>query len=129
MNLKLGISAKFLLLSAMMFIGFSLLAGLAAQKIHQTLIDERIDKVRSLSETSLSMVKAAYARYQSGELSEEAAKTLVNDQMRKLRYGRDEYFFVIDYDGVQVMHGVRPEREGKNFYTALDTAGDHFVKA
>jgi methyl-accepting chemotaxis protein len=126
--LKFGISGKLLTLPAVMFIGFALLAGLASWKIYESISTERIDKVRSLTEAELSRVKNAYARYKSGELTEEAAKALVKDELRTIRYGNDDYFFIYDYDGFNVMHGAKPEREGKNFYTAVDPSGKQLVK-
>ena len=70
--LKFGIGGKLLTLPAVMFIGFALLASLASWKIYESISTERIDKVRSLTEAAVSMIKTAHARYQSGELSEEA---------------------------------------------------------
>jgi methyl-accepting chemotaxis protein len=127
--LKFGIGGKLLALPAVMFLGFALLAGLASSKIYESITTERIDKIRSLSEAAVSRIKAAYARYQHGELTEEAAKTLVKDELRTLRYGSDDYFYIFDYDGAQVMHGTRPEREGKNYYTTIDQNGTQWVKS
>jgi methyl-accepting chemotaxis protein len=116
---RFGIGAKLLAFSAIIFAGYAFLAGLASHKIHQTISAERVEMVRHLDETAVSMVKSAYARAQSGELTEDAAKTLVKDQLRKLRYGNNEYYYVYDYDGVSVMHGAKPEREGNTFYPAM----------
>jgi methyl-accepting chemotaxis protein len=58
--LKFGIGGKLLVLSAVMFVGFALLAGLASWKIYESIGTERTDKVRSLSESAGSIVKAAY---------------------------------------------------------------------
>jgi methyl-accepting chemotaxis protein len=74
------------------------------------------------------VVKSAYARYQSGELSEEAAKTLVKDQIRAIKYGNNDYYLAYDYDGNQILHGSLPEREGKNFFTVTDPNGKQWVK-
>jgi methyl-accepting chemotaxis protein len=126
--LKFGIGGKLLTLPAVMFVGFALLAGLASWQIYESISTERIDKVRSLTEAEVSRVKTVYARYKSGELSEEAAKTLVKDELRTVRYGKDDYFFIYSHDGEQVLHGIRPEREGKNFYSAKDPDGKQFVK-
>jgi methyl-accepting chemotaxis protein len=125
---KLGIGGKLLTLPALMFVGFAILAGLASWKIYDSIRTERIDKVRSLTEVAVSRVKTVYARYKSGELSEEAAKTLVKDELRAIKYGKDDYFFIYDYEGFSVMHGSKPEREGQNFYTARDPNGKQLVK-
>src|ERR1700678_3152954 len=121
--LKLGIAARLLMFSAMVFVGFALLAGLASWKIYDSISAERLDKVRSLTEAAVSRVKSSYDRFKRGELSEEAARTLVKDELRTIKYGNDDYFFIYDYDGLSIMHGSKPEREGKNFYTALDPSG------
>jgi methyl-accepting chemotaxis protein len=125
---KFGIGAKLLAFSAVTFIGYAFLAGLASHKIYDTISAERVDKVRSLSEAAISMVKSAYARSQSGELSEGAAQTLVKDQLRKLRYGNNEYYYVYDFDGVNIVHGSKPEREGQSFYNAVDPSGKKLIK-
>jgi methyl-accepting chemotaxis protein len=125
---RFGIGAKLLVFSAVIFVGYAFLAGLASHKIHQTISAERVEMVRRLDETAVSMVKSAYARVQSGELTEDAAKTLVKDQLRKLRYGNGEYYYVHDYDGVNVVHGAKPEREGQNFYNFVDPNGRQIIK-
>ena len=125
---RFGIGAKLLVFSVVIFVGYAFLAGLASHKIHQTISAERVEMVRHLDETAVSMVKSAYARAQSGELTEEAAKTLVKDQLRKLRYGNGEYYYVHDYDGVNVVHGAKPEREGQNFLGFVDPNGRHIIK-
>jgi methyl-accepting chemotaxis protein len=125
---RFGIGAKLLVFSVVIFVGYAFLAGLASHKIHQTISAERVEMVRHLDETAVSMVKSAHARAQSGELTEDAAKTLVKDQLRKLRYGNGEYYYVHDYDGVNVVHGAKPEREGQNFYNFVDPNGRQIIK-
>jgi methyl-accepting chemotaxis protein len=126
---KFGISAKLLLFSAIIFVGYAFLAWLASHKIHQTVTAERIEMVRHIDEVAASMVKSAYARFQSGELTEEAAKTLVKDQLRKVKYGpNNEYYYIYDYEGTSVEHGGKPEREGQNFYNSADSTGRRITK-
>jgi methyl-accepting chemotaxis protein len=125
---RFGIGAKLLIFSVVIFIGYAFLAGLASHKIHQTISAERVEMVRQLDETAASIVKSAYARAQSGEMTEAAAQKLAKDQLRSLRYGGDDYYYVYDYDGLSVVHGASPEREGKNFYTAIDPSGKQIIK-
>jgi methyl-accepting chemotaxis protein len=125
---KFGIGAKLLAFSAMIFVGYAFLAGLASHKIHTTISAERVEMLRHLDETAVSMVKSAYARFQSGELTEDAAKALVKDQIRKLRYGNGEYYYIHDYDGLCIVHGAKPEREGNNYYSFVDPSGRQIIK-
>jgi methyl-accepting chemotaxis protein len=126
---KFGIGAKLLAFSAIIFVGYAFIAWLASNKIYQTITRERTDMVRQVDEVALSTVKNAYARFQSGELTEEAAKTLVKDQLRKVRYGAtNEYYYIHDYDGNCVMHGGKPEREGQNFMGFVDGSGRQIIR-
>jgi len=84
--------------------------------------------VRHLDETAVSMVKAAYARAQSGEMTEAAAQKMVKDQLRIMRYGNGEYYYVHDYDGTNIVHGGKAEREGQNFYKFVDSNGRQIIK-
>jgi methyl-accepting chemotaxis protein len=125
---RFGIGAKLLVFSAIIFVGYAFLAGLASHKIHQTISAERVEMVRHLDETAVSMVKAAYARAQSGEMTEAAAQKMVKDQLRIMRYGNGEYYYVHDYDGANIVHGGKPEREGQNFYKFVDSNGRQIIK-
>jgi methyl-accepting chemotaxis protein len=126
---RFGIGAKLLLFSAIIFAGYAFLAWLASHEIYKTVMAERVEMVHHVAEVAVSTTKSAYARFQSGELTEEAAKTLVKDQLRKVKYGPDnEYYYIHDYDGNCVMHGGKPEREGQNFYDLVDKTGRHVIK-
>ena len=126
---KFGIGAKLLLFSVVIFAGYAFLAWLASQKIHQTITAERIDMVRHVDEVAVSAVKTAYARFQSGELTEEAAKKLVKDQLRSVKYGpTNEYYYIHDYEGTSIMHGGKPEREGQNYIGFVENNGRQIIK-
>jgi methyl-accepting chemotaxis protein len=126
---RFGIGAKLFLLSAIICAGYAFLAGLASHKLYQTILAERIEQARHVGEVAVSTVKSAYARVQSGELTEDAAKTLVKDQLRRVKYGpTNEYYYIHDYDGNCVVHGGKPEREGQNYYGFVDPSGRQIIK-
>lgn len=126
---KFGISAKLLMFSAIIFAGYAFLAWLASHKIHQTITSERIEMVHHVDEVAVSMVKTAYARFKSGELTEEAAKKLVKDQLRTVKYGASgEYYYIHDYEGTCILHGGKPEREGQNYINFVDGNGRQIIK-
>src|ERR1700723_1376632 len=68
---KFGIAGKLFLLSAMMFVGFSIISAFSTQKIYETIKNERVGKVRSLTEVAISIITTAYNQYKSGKLSED----------------------------------------------------------
>jgi Methyl-accepting chemotaxis protein len=65
-----------------------------------------------------------YALPDSPENREQVKKIL-----RQLRYNKDGYFFVYDYNGVNQVLGPKPEIEGKNMFNAKDAAGKYFIQA
>src|ERR1700728_2661461 len=85
--------------------------------------------VHHVDEGDVSMVKNAYARLQSAELTEDAAKKLVKDQLRTVKYGNSgEYYYIHDYEGTCILHGGKPEREGNNYINFVDGSGRQIIK-
>jgi methyl-accepting chemotaxis protein len=84
------------------------------------------DKKSELS-TYLQIAQTAiadlYAQPDSTENREQVKKIL-----RQLRYGKDGYFFVYDYNGVNQVLGPKPEIEGKNLFNAKDASGKFFIQ-
>ena len=50
--------------------------------------------------------------YIDNEEKELKAKAL--NEISKIRFGQDGYFFVYDYDGTNIMHPINPSLVGKN---------------
>ncbi len=84
------------------------------------------DKKSELS-TYLQIAQTAiadvYAQPDSAANREQVKKIL-----RQLRYGKDGYFFVYNYDGVNQVLGPKPEIEGKNLFNAKDAGGKFFIQ-
>jgi methyl-accepting chemotaxis protein len=127
-NMKFGIAGKLFLLTAITFVGFAIISAFSTQKIYETIKNERIDKVKSLTEVAISIINTAYDQYKSGNLSEEEAKKIAKDQIISIKYGNNDYYLSFDYDGNQIIHGSKPEREGQNFLNYVDTNGKEWVK-
>ncbi|ALP42400.1 methyl-accepting chemotaxis protein [Aeromonas schubertii] len=52
----------------------------------------------------------------------------VKDILRALRYSSDGYFFVFDFNGMQVMHAATPALEGKNRWQDKDAQGKLLIQ-
>jgi len=53
---------------------------------------------------------------------------LAKDNLRKSRFNSTDYLFIYTMDATQIMHGSKPEREGKNFIDAKDPNGKDYNK-
>jgi len=102
-----------------------MLCGFAVQlsTIRDTLLNERRAALRNEVQTAVSIARAFAAEAAAGRLSEAEAQERARMTLRSMRFGEGDYFFVYRYDGVNVVHGLKPEREGKNFIDQVDSNG------
>jgi len=78
-------------------------------------------------ETAASTIRYFVAEAAAGRLSKEEAQERAKAAVRVMRFGKNDYFFGYDYSGVNVLHGLRPEVEGKNLISSKDSNGVPFV--
>ena len=50
------------------------------------------------------------------------------EEISKIRFGQDGYFFVYDYDGTNIMHPVNPALVGKNLMENKSKKGVYYIK-
>src|ERR1700694_3632188 len=102
-----------------------MLCGFAVQlsTIRDTLLDERRAGLRNEVQTAVSIARALAAEAAAGRLSEAEAQERARMTLRSMRFGEGDYFFVYRHDGVHVVSGLKPEREGKNFIDQVDANG------
>ncbi|HXP98155.1 MAG TPA: methyl-accepting chemotaxis protein, partial [Telmatospirillum sp.] len=96
--------------------------------MRSTMIEDRADKVKSLSEVARDVVKGFHERAQAGEFDQATAQALAIKALRNLRYSGAEYYFIYKMDGTNVLLPPKPEREGKNFIDLKDENGVHFIR-
>ena len=128
MRIKLGIGSKLLLSSLVSLIGLLVMAAVTVHALREQMIDDRVTMVRNLTEIGRKIIQEEYDRFQSGEISEAAAKQNAVETLRKLRYANDEYFFIDDFDGNSVLLPIRPDLEGTDASALVDSEGRHYVQ-
>ena len=120
---RLTISSRLALLvgAAALF----MLCGFAVQllTIRDTLLDQRRAAVRNEVQSAVSIARAFVAEAAAGRLSEAEAQERARMALRSMRFGEGDYFYVYRYGGVNVVHGLKPEREGKNYIDQVDSNG------
>ena len=123
-----GIHLRLLLVGLVSLLGFAVLTGLAMRSVRQQMIEDRVTKIRHLTELGQGILKWHYQRFQIGTIDESGAKRQALDELRTLRYGNKEYFFVDDFDCNSILLPNIPEWEGRNFTQETDSAGRYFVQ-
>ncbi|MFT5422113.1 MAG: two-component system NarL family sensor kinase [Candidatus Endobugula sp.] len=86
----------------------------------------RRNELKNYTELALTSVKHIYnsADEIDPKKQEEAKKIL-----RNLSFGKDGYFFVYDYEGINVAHPKKPQLEGKNLWDLKDKNGVYLIRS
>ena len=121
--MRLTLMARLYSLAAIGAVGLIIVAVLAGFSLRGGLLNSRIDLTRHEVETAMHVVEGFAGKAKAGEMSESAAQAAAKDVIRGMRYGDDGYFFVYDVAGTNVVHGLLPDREGKNFLGTRDANG------
>lgn len=123
-----GIRLRLLLVSLVSLLGFAVLTGLAMRSVRQQMIEDRVTEIRHLTELGQGILQWHYQRFQSGTFNEAQAKQRALDELRTLRYGNNEYFFVDDFNCISILLPNIPAWEGRNFTQEQDSDGRYFVQ-
>jgi len=120
---SLSIRAKLLIVLLCATIGTVTLSVVLLVGERNALLAAKKSEVRRVVETAYGTLDFYAEQAKSGALPEPQAKQAAFAQLRKLRYGDDDYFFVTDYNSVMLAHGVKPDLEGKDLSGLKDTNG------
>jgi len=125
MNLlsRLRIRTKLVLLLGLSTIAIA--ASLAAEMsmLRQRMFDDRVDKLRSVVQSTISFAQSLDNRVSVGQLSREQALAALGEDIHAIRFDDGEgYVFAQTMDAMVVLHGTVPAMEGK-LSPAVDGAG------
>jgi methyl-accepting chemotaxis protein len=90
------------------------------------LMEEKKTATRHVVDSAYSLLRAYAEKVAAGRIGLEEAKAEARDEIRQLRYGGGEYFWINDLDTVIVMHPIKPELEGKSMAAERDANGKAF---
>ena len=120
---NVSISFRLLLIVGLAVIGFVAIAVSALTSLRSNLLEDRQQQTRALVETAISFVGAYHQRYLAGELTGEQAREQALAGLSAMRYGQDDYFFVIDDHPRMVMHATTPALDGSDLSQSADPNG------
>ena len=105
------------------FLGLAALSAFAIWNLRSNAVQSKVQMTASMVESAQSIVKTFALRAERGEIDVDTAKTLAKTAVRGMHYGDNEYFFIYDFQGNNIVHGFKAEREGKNFIDTKDAKG------
>ncbi len=87
------------------------------------LMAEKIAATKGVVDTALSLVESHMQDAKDGKITVEEAKNRSLENIKDLRYHGGEYFWINDLEPKMLMHGVKPELNGKNVADIKDPHG------
>ena len=128
---KLGafrVSTRIYLLVGLTLIGLLVLCFTALLQLKSSMLEDRKQKTKNLVEVGIGILHHHHKLATEGKLSEEEAKNAARDNLRGLRFEKDDYYFGIDTAGVYFLHGANPAMEGQNKLDMQDTNGKLLIR-
>jgi methyl-accepting chemotaxis protein len=96
---------------------------------YHDMLDAKIAKLRAVTEEALSVAVVLEKKVEAGQLTREEAIKQFRDTVRPLRFDNGTgYIFSYDMNGLTMILGPTPEREGTNLFEVRDPEGFPFVQ-
>ena len=123
-----SISTK--IMSISVFTIVLIMAGMLAYYLpllKDRLMNEKQMSTKNLVDTAFTIVNYYEGKAKAGDLKVEEAKQRAIADLRSMRYGDNEYFFILDSNAKMVMHATKPELEGKDLSNEKDSEGKRYI--
>ena len=91
--------------------------------MEKQLMNEKILATQGVVDTAASLIESHMQDAKDGKTTVEDAKSRALENIKDLRYHGGEYFWVNDLEPKMLMHGVKPELNGKNVADIKDPNG------
>lgn len=119
-----------LLLVTVALVGFKTYSNI--QDTRETLAEQReqlINERRNAVRDIVQMATTAIAPiYENAGANDEAAKQQVAELVRSMRFEDNNYIFIYDYEGNNIVTAPAPEREGTNMIDAQTPDGTYLIR-
>jgi methyl-accepting chemotaxis protein len=120
-NRRIGVKIGLIVIATAL--GMCLIFLGALKVLDEEVLAGRQGKVQDLVDSTYGILEAHLAEVKAGTLGEDEAKASALREIKKLRYGKNDYFWVHDLDVKMVMHPIKPELDGKDVSGIKDPNG------
>lgn len=121
---RLPIKSRLLVAIALAAAGMLTIIILDLRSLHANLLADRQEQTRNLVRASGDVVRAIHQRANAAGMTEDDAKTMALEALRAIRYGDNDYIFVIGQEDLRViMHPIDPSLDGRVMAGYVDTYG------
>ena len=96
---------------------------LAIHTVSRSVTEDRRERTRRVVEVAVGLANYWVKEAEAGHLTREQAQASAIAQLRGLRYEREQYFWINDFDARMVMHPTKPGLEGQDLSSFRDPHG------
>ncbi len=122
------VSTRMQLLIGLTLVGLLILCIVALLQLRGGMLEDRKEKTKNLIEVSMGILEYHQKLAQSGKLSDEEAKQAAKESLRNVRFGANDYYFILDTNHVYVLLPPRAEFEGQNKGDMKDANGKLLIQ-
>jgi methyl-accepting chemotaxis protein len=123
----LRISSKLLIMICLSVLGVVAVAGVGLAALKSNLLEDRKAKLADMVLLARQAVDLEYQAAKRAGLSDSETLSKCKVILRSLRYGKDDFFFALDKDGVMIAHPI-VKIENTNLLDAKNSDGVYYVR-
>lgn len=101
------------------------LASTQASTFENGLLETKKSELKNYMELAYTAIINVY---ENPNIEKDHAQKQVYFILKNMEFGQDGYFFVYDYNGVNIAHPRKPELEGKNLFDLQDDNGKFLIR-
>jgi len=101
------------------------LADTQATAFEQELLATKKSELKNYMELAYTAIVNVY---ENPNIAQKHAQQEVYDILKSMEFGKDGYFFVYDYKGVNIAHSRKPQLEGQDLFNFRDTNGKLLIQ-
>ena len=111
---RLKLRTKLTLLMGLSSLALFATLAVTASLWHQRMINDRVDKLRAVVQSAMGIAQSLQDQIAAHKLTQEQAIAVLRDQFHRMRFDQGEgYLTAQTPDGIILIHGTLPDREGK----------------
>lgn len=122
------ISTRMQSLIGLALLGLLALCLTALFQLKSAMLEDRKEKTRNLVEIGLGVLTHHQKLAASGKMTDDEAKKAAKETLRGIRYGSNDYYFIVDTDHNYVLLPPKPEGEGQNRADMKDANGKFLIQ-
>lgn len=125
---NISVRSKILLLVFISCISLVGIVSFSLFELEDDLLNERKSEIQRLTVVAYSLIEHEQQLVKAGQKSEKEARQEALELIRTLKYGEDDYFYIVDTKHNMLMYPANPKLEGTNVANMTDANGQKILQ-